>query len=747
MVKKKKMSKSEEMRHYKETYVDTDLAKLIRGDGLSFSKYVIKHRAIPDIRDGLIPVQRRIAYTLAYENVLSNKNRYKTSRVEGLIMRIHPHGSSWGSINSLSQPWNTPLPMIDMEGNIGSILGDGAAAGRYTEIRLSKIGDRFVKKMTHQIVDYKDTFDGDFTEPEVLPVDFPSLLMNYQSGIAVGMTTDVLPNNPREVLLGTIEYLKNPSITVEELMNTIKGPDFITGGIILNSDEIINYYNGEAVRFKVRGRVVKHKNHISITEVPFSLIAQIDSWTAKVADMILEKKIKNAKSIKGYSDANGINIEVEVKRGCDIDALERELYSKTRLEDTVRGSFLVIKNGIPKNVGILEYLECWSDFQNDIIIREHKAIKAKTNNRLEQVSSLIKAFPNIDIIIDVIKNSKSESEMKHILMTGDLGKIKLKTKKAESIVSKFDFTEVQASYILNTRLMKLSNLDKNALVKESKSLEATLNKCKKIITSPAERRKMIIKVQTELLETKEFSEELWKRKTSLTNQGETKVVVDNTPDSVSVSIDKFGQLLVFDNTADTPESSIKRYDTDTADSIFAFSADGNLYRFKLKELKIAKPTDDGISLSTLGLFSASEEMIDMQSSELILESADDSDIIQITSKGIGRIINTSTIKTKRKKCVGAKLTKDEKIIYSLNKTKKYIILVSNLNKVKKIAVSDIPTASSKTVKGNMLAKLDDGEKIVKAYNVSAGTIKVAGETVKVADIKLSKTNTKLQKIK
>lgn len=745
MVKKRKNWKAKQ--DYDEQYVETDLSKQMKEDALAYGIYVIKHRALPDIRDGLLPVHRRIIYTLYHEGVTSNKPYYKNARTEGLVMRLSPHGSAYLSIAHLGAEWKTPIPIIDFHGNVGSIRGDSPAASRYTEGRLSKYGDMFVSELSEDIVPFKDNYSQDFREPTVLPIEYPALLANHSAGIAVGMSADILPHNPREVLKATLKYLKNENITLDELLKEMPGPDFITGGIILNSKESKEYYENGSFNFKVRGRVKKEKNKIIITEVPFSSVSQVNNLSAKIAELVIDKKIKNARDVKNFSNVDGINIEVLLKSGCNIDDLEKELYAKTKLEDTVRGHFLVIKDGGPKVVGLIEYLESWTEFQHTILKNKYKSKLNKANNRLEIVDGLILAYPNIDVIIDIIKNAKKQTDIIKALTTGDISKIPLKTKKNQTIAKKFNFSDAQAENILNTRLRRLTTLDDSLLVKEKKELEKNIKHYTSFINSRSKRQKEIIKKQEDNLNNNEiFSEEKWKRKTTLSNLGTTVIIEDNKPIDTVISIDKFGSIKSIDQNTEV-DNQIYKNTLKSDDSIGLFSQLGNFYKFKVKDIKQTKPNESGISLASWAMLSISEQLLDINEESVIVFSDSNKEIIQVTSSGLARKIDSDNLITNRKKISSIKL-KDNQLIFSeKDNNKKYLVLVTSENKVKKLDINSIKK-SGRSAEGNVTGKLKDGDYITKAYQVDDNDVlSINDKEVKVSSLSLEKTTTTFKAFK
>lgn len=452
---------------------------VILSQGFSrYSKYVLQERAVPDVRDGLKPVQRRILYTMYLEGNTSSKPTRKCARTVGQVIgRFHPHGdtSVYEAMVRLSQDWKMRIPLLDFQGNNGSIDGDSAAAYRYTEARLSEISEQMVLDLNKDVVDMELNFDDQELEPTVLPGRFPNLLVNGSQGVAVGASTDIPPHNLKEVIDAIIYRINHKRATVEDLMQFVKGPDFPTGGIITNPKDLENAYKtGKGlIKLLSKTRIVEEKtiNQIIIDEIPYGrdksdLVASIDKMRfANNLDAILE--------VRDETDKDGIRIAIDVKKDADIENLLKFIISKNVITSSIKFNLLVIDHYRPRVLNLLEVIDCYIEHQIEILTRRSNYDLKKMKARLHIVEGLIKALSILDQVIQLIRNSKDKADAK------------------DKLVNQLGFSAEQADALLMLQLYRLSNTDVTTLVAEKENLEATIKDLEDLLLKPERMNRLI----------------------------------------------------------------------------------------------------------------------------------------------------------------------------------------------------------------------------------------------------------------
>ena len=400
----------------KEQIIRTEYSEVMQKSYIDYAMSVIIARALPDVRDGLKPVQRRTLYDMHELGIRYDKPYRKCARIVGDTMgKYHPHGDSsiYDALVVMAQEFKKGLPLVDGHGNFGSIEGDGAAAMRYTEARLQKITqEAYLADLDKDVVDFVPNFDETEKEPEVLPVKVPNLLVNGAEGIAVGMATSIPPHNFGEVIDGVKAYMKNPDITTEEMMKYIKGPDFPTGGIVTNQDELLSIYETGIGKIKVRGKVeieaVKGgKERLIITEIPYTMIgANIGKFLNDVYSLVETKKTNDIVDISNQSSKEGIRIVIELRKGADAQNLCNLLYKKTKLEDTFGVNMLAVADGRPETLGLVPIIRHHVKFQYELATRKYKTLLAKELDKKEIQEGLIRACDVIDLIIEILRGSR-----------------------------------------------------------------------------------------------------------------------------------------------------------------------------------------------------------------------------------------------------------------------------------------------------------------------------------------------------
>ena len=507
-----------------EQIIKTEFSDVMQKSYIDYAMSVICQRALPDVRDGLKPVQRRVLYAMQELGLSADKPHRKSARIVGDTMgKYHPHGDSsiYEALVVMEQDFKKGMPLVDGHGNFGSIEGDGAAAMRYTEAKLQKFTqDVYLADMDKNVVDFQPNFDETEKEPVVLPVRIPNLLINGAEGIAVGMTTSIPPHNLSEVVDGVKAYMDNPEITTEELMEYVKGPDFPTGGIVVNQKELKNIYETGSGKMKLRGKVHFEKakkrserDKLVITEIPYTMIgANISKFISDVVSLIENKTTSDIIDVSNESSKEGIRIVLELRRNADAERLENLLYKKTRLEDTFGVNMLAIANGKPELLSLKDIISHHTKFHYEVLTRKYETLLKKELEQKEIKEGLIKACDIIDLIIEILRGSKSLKDAKSCLINGDTENITFKTQKSKKEASKLCFTEKQASAILEMRLYRLIGLEIMALQEEYAEILKKIDKYQDILEHPASMKRVMKKDLEKIKKNYGFD-----RKTELTN--------------------------------------------------------------------------------------------------------------------------------------------------------------------------------------------------------------------------------------
>ena len=451
---------------------------------LEYSMSVIVSRALPDVRDGMKPGQRRVMYAMYEDNLTSDKPFRKSATTVGNVLgRYHPHGdqSVYGTMVRMAQPFSLRYPLVDGHGNFGNVDGDGAAAYRYTEARMSKLANELMSDIEKEVVDFVPNFDNTRKEPTVLPSRFPNLLVNGSVGIAVGMATNVPPHNLGEVIDGTIYQMENPDCTVEELMEYIKGPDFPTSATIYGKRGIIDAYTTGKGKINVRSRasIEEDKHRIIITEIPYMVNKSM--LVKAMADLVKDKRIEGITDIRDESGRAGMRIVVEYKRDANGQIILNQLYKNTQLQDTCAVNMLALVNGEPKTLGLKQMLNHYIKFQEDVIIRRTRFEKAKAEAEAHIFEGYKIAIDNIDEVISIIRSSESTPFAK------------------EKLIERFILSEKQAQAIVEMTLGRLSGLERQKIEDRIVKLHALIAELNEVLADPNKVREII---KNEMLEIK-----------------------------------------------------------------------------------------------------------------------------------------------------------------------------------------------------------------------------------------------------
>ena len=599
--------------------IRTEYSELMQKSYIDYAMSVIIARALPDVRDGLKPVQRRTLYDMYELGIRYDKPYRKSARIVGYTMgKYHPHGDSsiYDALVVMAQDFKKGLPLVDGHGNFGSIEGDGAAAMRYTEARLQKVTqEAYLADLDKNVVDFMPNFDETEKEPVVLPVKVPNLLVNGAEGIAVGMATSIPPHNFGEVIDGVIAYMKNPDITTAEMMQYIPGPDFPTGGIIANKDDLPAIYESGVGKIKIRGKIEIEKgkggkDRMVITEIPYTMIgANIGKFLNDVYGLVESKATSDITDITNQSSKEGIRIVLELKKGADIEALENLLYKKTKLEDTFGVNMLAVADGRPETMGVVPIIRHHVKFQYEIATRKYQTLLAKEQDKKEIQEGLIRACNVIDLIIEILRGSRNIKDAKACLTDGNTDHITFKNPSSKIMAQQLNFTDRQAQAILEMRLYKLIGLEIEALMKEHDETLENIAKYEDILEHRSSMAKVIIKELTAF--KKAYGKE---RKTVIDNLKEAVVAAKKIEEQdVVFLMDRFGYAKIVDTSVyernkEAANAEYKHIFTcKNTDKICIFTDKGQMHLLKVLDLPYGKFRDKGTPIDNLCNYDSKEE--------------------------------------------------------------------------------------------------------------------------------------------
>ena len=604
-----------------ENVIATDYADVMQKSYIDYAMSVIISRALPDVRDGLKPVQRRTLYDMYELGIRYDRPYRKCARIVGDTMgKYHPHGDSsiYEALVVMAQDFKKGKILVDGHGNFGSIEGDGAAAMRYTEARLEKLTQEvFLADLDKNVVDFMPNFDETEKEPSVLPVKIPNLLVNGADGIAVGMATSIPPHNLGEVVDAVKAYIKNNDISVKGLMRYLKGPDFPTGGLVVNKDDLLNIYETGTGKLRLRGKVEVEKlkggrQQLVITEIPYTMIgANIGKFLNDVASLVETKKTTDIVDISNQSSKEGIRIVLELRKDADVENLTNMLYKKTRLEDTFGVNMLAVADGRPETLSLKQIIEHHVDFVFEVTTRKYKTLLGKELEKKEIQEGLIKACDVIDLIIEILRGSKSRDQVKKCLVEGVTEGIKFKSKASEKAAKNLKFTENQATAILDMRLYRLIGL-------EIEALQAEYDQTMKNITSYEDswnNDDSMCEVIIEELDgiKKEYST---KRRTMIENAEEA-VYEEKKMEEMEVCflMDRFGYMRLIDKNAfeRNKEAALAEskyvFTCMNTDKICIFTDIGRMHSIKVADIPLVRFRDKGTPADNLSNYDSSQEQI------------------------------------------------------------------------------------------------------------------------------------------
>lgn len=649
-----------------ENIIQMDFSEEMKNSYRDYAMSVIIARALPDVRDGLKPVQRRILYAMSELGLDPKKPHRKSARIVGDTMgKFHPHGDSsiYEALVHMTEDYSLSIPLVDGHGNFGSIDGDGAAAMRYTEARLSDGAMTLLDHLEKGLVEFIPNFDDSEKEPTVLPAMIPNLLINGTTGIAVGMATNIPPHNPGEVIDGVIAYMDNPDITIEKLMKYIPAPDFPTGGSIINTSDIKQIYESGEGKIRVRAKIEVEngengRKNIIITEIPYTIAGNKTKLVESLASLMKDKVFDEIFDVRDESSKEGIRIVVEVKKDRDIDNLLNGLYKKTPLEDTYGVNLLAVKEQQPIVFNLKMMIQEFVRFQEELYTKEYQHMLNKAESRLEIVDGLIQATDVIDLIIEILRGSSSIKQAKACLIQGDTTEIKFKTKGSEREASQLNFTERQAEAILTMPLSRLIGLEILKLHEENEELLKNIASYKAILGDMNELYKVIKSRLKEFKKTFQVP-----RRTLLLNVENAEYIEEVKIEDIYILIDRFGYTKSLDTSSYSrvSEENLKEYPNilimKNTDKLCIFTAEGNMYQVKASAIPKCKIKDKGVLIHTLCKLDKETILLYTSFEELF-----ESQLVFSTKSGYIKLVSGVEFETNRSMISATKLEKDDEVI-------------------------------------------------------------------------------------
>ncbi len=669
------------MKKITDQFIQMDFSEEMKNSYRDYAMSVIIARALPDVRDGLKPVQRRILYSMIELGLEPSKPHRKSARIVGDTMgKYHPHGdtSIYDALVHMTEDYSLSVPLVDGHGNFGSIDGDGAAAMRYTEARLSNGAMALLDHLDKGLVDFTPNFDDSEKEPVVLPAMIPNLLINGTTGIAVGMATNMPPHNPSEVIDGVIAYMDNPNITIQRLMEHIPAPDFPTGGTIINQEDLASLYETGEGKIRIRSKVdiengENGRKNIVITEIPYTVAGNKTKLVESLSGLMKDKVFDEIYDIRDESSKEGIRVVIEVKKERDLDNLLNGLYKKSTMEDTYSANFLAVKDQQPIVFNLKSLISEFVDFQVELYTKEYQYLLDKAIKRLEIVGGLIKATDVIDLIIEILRGSSSIKQAKACLIEGITEGIKFKSAKSEKDAKTLDFTERQADAILSMQLSKLIGLEILKLHEENSDLITSIEEYRKILGDSKELYKVI---KGRLKEYKKLFH--YPRRTALANTTLSEYVEEVKIEDIYVLVDRFGYTKSIDVASYTraSEDNLKEFVhiimMKNTDKLCVFTAEGNMYQVKSESIPRCKMKDKGILIHTLCKLDK-ETVILYTSFEQLFESQ----LLFTTKAGFIKQVSGAEFETNRSQINATKLEAKDEVI-SINLLTAHEVLSGNL---------------------------------------------------------------------
>ena len=742
-----------------EKIIKTEYSEVMQKSFIDYAMSVIVARALPDVRDGLKPVQRRTLYDMYELGIRYDRPYRKCARIVGDTMgKYHPHGDSsiYDALVVMAQDFKKGMPLVDGHGNFGNIEGDGAAAMRYTEARLEQVTqEAFLADLDKDVVDFGPNFDETEKEPTVLPVKIPNLLVNGSEGIAVGMATSIPPHNLGEVIEAEKAFMKNEAISTAELMKYLNGPDFPTGGIVTNKDDLLSIYETGTGKIRIRGKVEVEKGkggktNVVITEIPYPMIgANIGKFLADVAALAETKKTADISDISNQSSKEGIRIVIELKRDADVDNFINMLYKKTRLEDTFGVNMLAIADGRPETLGLRAILKAHVDFLYQVTTRKYENLLAKERSRREIQEGLIKACNVIDLIIEILRGSRDRAMAKACLVEGKTDGIRFKSKESRVMAQQLSFTENQANAILEMRLYKLIGLELEALIKEHEETLANIYRYEDILERRESMAQVIINELDEI--KKKFARP---RRTVIDNCAEA-VFEEKKAEEVDVMflMDRFGyaktvDLSVYERNKEAADAENRfAFQCRNTGRVCLFTNTGQLYTIKVSDLPYGKFRDKGIPVDNVSNYDSTKEEIRNVCSQSELNLCR---VIFTTKMGMIKVVDGGEFDVMKRTVAATKLQDgDEVKDVTVLKEQQTVVLQTHKGFFLRFAVEEIPEKKKAAV-GVRAIRLSP-EDFVEAVHFTEpgkeGSIPFGDRQLELSRLKIAKRDGKGTKVR
>ena len=646
-----------------QSIIQLDFSDEMKNSYRDYAVSVIISRALPDVRDGLKPVQRRILYAMTELGLAPDKPHRKSARIVGDTMgKYHPHGDSsiYDALVHMTEDYSLNLPLVDGHGNFGSIDGDSAAAMRYTEARLSAGALTLLENLDKGLVPFGPNFDESEKEPLVLPATLPNLLINGTTGIAVGMATNIPPHNVSEVIDGTVALIKNPDITTKGLMKYIKGPDFPTGAMITNADSIEQIYNTGEGKLTIRAKTEiensdNGRKNIVITEIPYTVAGNKTKLLESLVALTKDKVFDEIYDVRDESSKEGIRLVIEVKKDRNIENLLNGLYKKTAMEDTYGVNMLAVKDKQPITFTLKHMLQEFVLFQEELYTKEYEHLLAKAKDRLEIVNGLIKATDVIDLIIEILRGSQSVKQAKSCLIDGITEGITFRSKKSEKDAATLSFTERQADAILAMPLSRLIGLELLKLHQEKDVLDDNIAQYLVILNNKEELDKTII------ARLKRYKKQFGvPRKTELANVSQVKYVEEIKEEDIYVLIDRFGYIKSVDATSYSRLSAETLNDyahivcMRNTDRLCVFTSAGNMHQIKAMTIPKGRSRDKGVLIQSLCKIGHEDALLYVDAETLF-----NSQLLFTTAYGFVKLVSGIEFDTNRLAIASTKLDEND----------------------------------------------------------------------------------------
>ena len=737
-----------------EQIISTEYSELMQKSFIDYAMSVIIARALPDVRDGLKPVQRRTLYDMYELGIRYDKPYRKCARIVGDTMgKYHPHGDSsiYEALVVMAQDFKKELPLVDGHGNFGSIEGDGAAAMRYTEARLQKITqEAFLADLDKDVVDFVPNFDETEKEPAVLPVKIPNLLVNGSDGIAVGMVTSTPPHNLGEVIDGVIAYIKNPDINTEQMMKYIPGPDFPTGGIVANKDDLLAIYSTGQGKIKVRGKVEVEKgkggkDKVVITEIPYTMIgANIGKFLNDVYSLVETKKTSDIVDITNQSSKEGIRIVIELRKGADPEKLINLLYKKTKLEDTFGVNMLAVADGRPETLGLVPIIRHHVNFQYELATRKYTTLLKKEQEKKEIQEGLMKACDVIDLIIEILRGSANVKEARACLQDGVTDNIKFKSAQSKKDAAKLRFTERQTTAILEMRLQKLIGLEIEALLRDHEETLKNIAFYEDVLGSRTSMAKVIIK------ELQNYKKEYAIERRTVIDNLEEAVVEEKKIEEMDVVflMDRFGYAKtidtnIYERNKETVDSENRYVLTcKNTDKICIFTNKGQMHLLKVLDLPYGKLRDKGTPIDNVSNYNSSEENFVYINS---LEAIKGKKLLFGTRTSMVKLVDGAEFDVAKRTTAATKLKEGDEVLFvSVVTGNETLVMQSGKDMFLRIEVSAI-SEQKKVATGIRGMKLDAKDELRAIYLLAPGVnyeVEVKGKKYDLNRLHIGNRDTK-----